>query len=313
MGRTDPKSFPAGPMHSHHHHHDTAHTSEQRLLLALVLTTVFAAVELVGGLWAGSLALLADAGHMLTDSAALGLAWGASRLARRPPDALRSYGYHRVQILAAFVNGIGFLLIVAWIVLEAVQRVAEPQPVQAPVMLVVAALGLLVNLAAFRILSHGHSHDLNLRGALIHVLGDLLGSVAAIVAALVILWTGWMPIDPLLSVLVALLILRSALALVRQSGHILLEGTPQGQDATTIRDVLMAEVPDVVDVHHVHIWSLTPERPLLTLHVALRPEASWPQTLERVKVVLAERFGLTHSTVQLEAGACADTAAADGP
>jgi len=291
-------------VHSHHHHDHTA--KDKRLLYALCLTAVFTLVELVGGLWSGSLALLADAGHMLTDTVALGLAYGAARLARRPADPLRSYGYHRVQILAAFINGIGFLLMVGWILVEAAQRMLNPPQVMGEMMLGVAVLGLLVNLAAFKLLHGGHQHDLNVRSALLHVLGDLLGSAAAIVAGVVILWSGWMPIDPLLSVLVALLILRSAIRVVRQSGHILLEGAPVDQDADLIRDTLVAEIPAVTNVHHMHLWSLTPERPMLTLHASLQADADWPATLAGIKSVLSERFGLTHSTVQLETSACAD-------
>jgi cobalt-zinc-cadmium efflux system protein len=293
-------------MHSHPHAHGAADQTAQRMLYALLLTGLFTLVELVGGLWAGSLALLADAGHMLSDTAALALAVVASRIARRPADRLRSYGYHRVQILAAFTNGAAFVLIVGWIFVEAAQRLMDPPPVTGGVMLVVAVLGLLVNLVAYRLLHSSDAHDLNARGALLHVLGDLLGSAAAIIAALVILGTGWTPIDPLLSMLVALLILRSAWRLVRQSAHILLEGTPEGQDAEQIRATLVAEIGAVLDVHHVHLWSLTPERPLLTLHATLTPDAHWPDVLAQIKRILDERFGLHHSTVQLETGHCAD-------
>ena len=307
---TQPPHDHASPHHDHHdaggHDHDHTVTVDNRLLFALSLTGLFMLVEVLGGLWSGSLALLADAGHMLTDTFALGLAWGAQRLAHKPADQLRSYGYHRVQILAAFINGIGFLLIVLWILVEAVQRLLSPPEVAAGPMLAVAITGLLVNLAAFKVLHGGHQHDLNLRSALLHVLGDLLGSAAAIVAAVVILWTGWMPIDPLLSVLVALLILRSALSVVRQSGHILLEGAPEGQDAALIRDTLVQEIDAVADVHHVHLWSLTPERPLLTLHASLYDGADWPATLLQIKDLLASRFGLAHSTIQLEVGPCVD-------
>lgn len=291
-------------MSDHHHHHE--HGNQSRLLAALLLTGLFTLVELAGGLWSGSLALLADAGHMATDTAALALAWAAAALARRPADPLRSYGYHRMQILAAFLNGVAFLLIVAWILIEAVLRLLHPPEVTAGVMLGVATLGLLVNLLAFKLLHGGHHGDLNMRGALLHVLGDLLGSVAAIVAGAVILWTGWMAIDPLLSVLVALLILRSAVGLIRQSGHILLEGTPDEHDAGDIAAALKSAVPAVTDVHHVHLWSLTPDRPLLTLHASLRAGADWPATLVAIKTLLAERFGLEHSTVQLETEVCAD-------
>jgi cobalt-zinc-cadmium efflux system protein len=272
----------------------------------MLLTAGFMFVEVLGGIFSGSLALLADAGHMLTDTASLFIAWLAARLALRPADTLRSYGYHRIQILAAFVNGMAFLAIVVWIVVEAVRRFMAPIQVHGEMMIVVAVLGLIVNLAAFWLLHGGDHHDLNRRAALIHVLGDLLGSVAAIVAAGVILVTGWMPIDPLLSVLVALLILRSAWQVVRQAGHILLEGTPEDLDAVHIREVLKEEVATVEDVHHIHIWSLTPSYPLLTLHVNLQPDCDYVQALRQIKQVLVKRFNIQHSTVQLEMEHCID-------
>lgn len=286
--------------------HAHSHGSERRLLWALLLVGGFMLVEVVGGILSGSLALLADAGHMLTDAASLALAWGASRAARRPADALRTYGYHRVQILAALINGLAFILLVGWIAYEAVQRLFEPVEVLGGMMLVVAVLGLLVNIAAFWILHGGASHDLNLRGAVVHVLGDLLGSVAAIVAAGVILWTGWMPIDPLLSLLVALLILRSAWYVVRQSAHILLEGTPEDVDVELLRRTITERIDAVEDVHHIHVWSLTPERPLLTMHVNVSSDRCCAQVLAEVKTILAERFGISHSTVQVESGGCVD-------
>lgn len=286
----------------HNHHHG----SESRLFWALILVAGFMVVEVVGGLLSGSLALLADAGHMLTDAASLALAWGASRAARRPADALRTYGYHRVQILAALINGLAFILLVGWIAYEAIQRLMQPVEVLGGMMLVVAVIGLLVNIAAFFILHGGSEHDLNLRGAVVHVLGDLLGSVAAIVAAGVILWTGWMPIDPLLSIVVALLILRSAWFVVRQSAHILLEGTPEDVDVELLRRTITEHIQAVEDVHHVHVWSLTPERPLLTMHVSVSSERCCAQVLAEVKTILNERFGITHSTVQVESGGCAD-------
>ena len=292
--------------HEHSHDHDQQHTAERRLLWAFLLTASFMLVEVAGGLLSGSLALLADAGHMLTDAASLALAWGASRASRRPADALRSYGYHRAQVLAALINGMALVGIVAWIVIEAVQRIMTPVPVLGGLMLGVAVLGLLVNVGAFALLHGGREHNLNVQGAFLHVLGDLLGSVAAIVAAGVILWTGWMPIDPLLSLLVALLILRSAWALVRRSAHILLEGTPEGLDVDLLRSELHEAVPAVRDVHHVHVWSLTPQRPLLTMHVDVDAGADSNQVLADLKGILQQRFGIDHSTIQIECGACVD-------
>jgi cobalt-zinc-cadmium efflux system protein len=262
--------------------------------------------EVIGGLLSGSLALLADAGHMLTDTVSLFLAWFAARMAHKPADTLRSYGYHRVQILAAFSNGVFFILIVGWIIYEAVQRILNPIEVVGGIMLVVAGLGLLVNLLAFFILHGVRGKDLNIRAALLHVLGDLLGSVAAITAAVIILGTGWMPIDPILSVFVALLILRSAWMVVKESTHILLEGTPQDIDVETLQTAIVDAIPCVRDVHHVHVWSLTPEHPLLTLHVNVDSDADSTQVLQRIKKVLEDRFQIHHSTIQVEPAHCVD-------
>ncbi|MPZ11019.1 MAG: cation diffusion facilitator family transporter [Kiloniellaceae bacterium] len=292
--------------HPERHSHSHGHDNETRVLWALVLTAGFMVVEVAGGLISGSLALLADAAHMLTDAAALALAWIAFRIARRPADPKRSYGYHRGQVLAAFVNGAVLIVIVAGIAIEAVQRLLAPQPVEGWIMLAVAALGLLVNVAALLILHGGDRRNLNLRGAAAHVLGDLLGSAAAVIGAIVILRTGWMPIDPILSVLVGLLVLRSAWLIVRESAHILLEGTPAQVDPQRLRQALLEDIPALQDVHHIHAWSLTSERPLLTLHARVGQSADSQAVLKRIKEVLASRFGIDHSTVQIERDACGD-------
>jgi cobalt-zinc-cadmium efflux system protein len=289
--------------HTDKHRHTL---DEKQLRWALLLTAIFMLVEVVGGVLSGSLALLADAGHMLTDSAALGLAWLAARISDKPADHLRSYGYHRLQILAAFINGVAFMAVVAWIGFEAVSRLLEPRPVDGMLMIVVAATGLLVNVAVFVILHSPRSMSLNVRAASIHVLGDLLGSVAAIVAAGVILVTGWMQADPILSILVALLILRSAWIIVRQSAHILLEGTPPDMDVDLLRTTLIDEVEGVRDVHHVHLWALTPERPLITMHIDAVPSSNHVGILKEVKCILSNRFGIAHSTVQVEDEHCVD-------
>ncbi len=274
----------------------------------MLLTGGFMAVEVVGGLLAGSLALLADAGHMLTDAAALCFAWLAFRVARRPADEQRSYGYHRFQILAAFLNGVILIAIVVWIGIEAVQRLREPVEILGGLMLAVAGVGLVVNLISFAILHGGNRENLNVRGALVHVMGDLLGSLAAIVAALVIIVTGWTPIDPLLSVLVALLILRSAWMLVRQSTHVLLEGTPAEVDVSRLKTELVASVPEVDDVHHVHAWTLASGKLVMTLHAHVRDDADREQVLRTILSICHERFGVSHVTVQIEHGRCADVA-----
>lgn len=295
--------------HGHGHGHgegSEGHDNERRVLWALLLTGGFMAVEVAGGLISGSLALLADAAHMLTDTAALALAWITFRIARRPADPKRSYGYHRGQVLAAFVNGAVLIVIVAGIAVEAVQRLLDPVPVEGWTMLAVAALGLVVNVAALLILHGGDRRNLNLRGAAAHVLGDLLGSAAAVVGAAIILRSGWTPIDPILSILVGLLVLRSAWRILRDAGHILLEGTPAQIDPQGLRTALMEDIPALTDVHHIHAWSLTTERPLITLHAQVRDTADPQAVLERIKQVLASRFGIDHSTVQIERVHCGD-------
>ena len=294
--------------HSHGHSHDHSHHgNRQRLLLALLITALFTVVEVVGGVITRSLALLADAGHMLTDSMALALAVLAFAISSRPPDSKRSFGYQRLQILAAFVNGITLIGIVVWILIEAVSRFISPPEVLGTGMLGVAAAGLVVNVVSFTILHGGDRDNLNMRGAALHVLSDLLGSVAAIIAALVIIYTGWMPIDPILSVIVALLILRSAIFVVRRSAHILLEGSPDWVSVNDIRERLTRDVPGVADIHHVHVWGLTQEHLILTMHLVINTGAEQQTgTVRAVKKILAEDYGIAHSTIEVEFGDCAD-------
>jgi cobalt-zinc-cadmium efflux system protein len=253
-----------------------------------------------------SLALLADAGHMLTDTASLALAWFAFRIGRRPHDDQRTYGYHRFQVLAAFVNGVSLIAIVGWIGIEAVRRLFAPVEVAGGLMLVIASLGLVVNIVAFLILHGGDRENLNIRGAALHVLGDLLGSIAAIAAAVVIATTGWMPIDPLLSLVVAGLIARSAWLLVRRSGHILLEGTPEWLDVAALRSEVAQALPQILDVHHVHAWMLTSERPLMTMHASVRAGTDHQQALVDLQRFLSERYGIDHATIQVEPQGCMD-------
>jgi cobalt-zinc-cadmium efflux system protein len=287
--------------------HETQGSNIRRVQIALALTGTFMIVEVIGGILSGSLALLADAGHMLTDTMALALATVAFRVSSRPADTKRSYGYQRFQILAAFVNGLSLLVIVGWILLEAVRRLMSPSEVIGPMMLAVASAGLLVNIFAFIVLHGGDQENLNIRGAALHVAGDLLGSVAAIVAAIVIIYTAWMPIDPLLSVLVALLILRSAWHLVRRSAHILLEGAPEWLDQDRMQRRLIERVPAIESIHHVHVWGLTQQHLMLTMHVALNGDPSDPTgVVRRIKEVLREDFGIKHSTIEIETDDCAD-------
>lgn len=274
-------------------------SKERAIAIAAVLTGGFMGAEIVGGLVSGSLALLADAGHMLTDFASLVLAWLAFRLARRPADWKRTYGFDRFSVLAAFVNGLALFAIAAWISVEALQRLRDPSEVLGGLMLWVAVGGLAVNILAFWVLSRAEGDNLNVRAAALHVMGDLLGSFAAIVASLVIIWTGWTPIDPILSVLVALLILRSAWAVIRESGHILLEGAPPGFDARAVAAELEAALPGVARVQHVHAWSITQERPIATLEVELTAGADADDVRRAVKDRVRETTGMAHVTVEV--------------
>ena len=290
--------------HDHSHSH---HGNRRRLQLALVITALFTVVEVIGGLVTRSLALLADAGHMLTDSMALALAVLAFVISARPPDDKRSFGYQRLQILAAFVNGITLIGIVVWILIEAIRRFLSPPEVLGETMLWVAVAGLFVNLASFAILHGGDRDNLNMRGAALHVLSDLLGSVAAIVAALIIIYTGFMPIDPILSVIVALLILRSAVFVVRRSAHILLEGAPDWLNVDDMRARLTDDVQGVCDIHHVHVWGLTQEHLILTMHVVLDDAVErQTETVRAIKRILADDYRIAHSTIEVEVGGCAD-------
>jgi cobalt-zinc-cadmium efflux system protein len=286
--------------HGHGHAHVEANTDRRRILWAMLLTGGFMGAEVVGGLLSGSLALLADAAHMLTDAASLGLAWVAFQLTDRPADSRRTFGFHRFPVLAAFVNGLALFVIVAWIAFEAVQRLLDPAPVMGGMMAVIAFIGLLVNAAAFWILHGGSRENLNMRGAALHVLGDLLGSVGALVGAGVILLTGWTPIDPILSLLVAAIVLRSAWFLVRQSAHVLLEGAPEAIDPATVTADIEREVKGVHGVHHVHVWSLSPQRPMLSLHLQASGEVEHDRLVASVKRFVADRFGVEHTTLQVE-------------
>lgn len=286
----------------HHcqHTHCDPRQDGRRLLWALAVTFVFMLVEIAGGILSRSLALLADAAHMSTDALALALAASAMWISSRPADANLHFGYRRVQVLCGFVNGILLLAVIAWIVFEALNRIANPEPVVWSTMLVIAVLGLLANGAAFLILTFGNQDNLNIRGAMLHVAGDLLGSVAAILAALIIMGTGWWIADPVLSLLVAGLIGRSAWRLVSETGHILLEGAPEYIDKKQLIADLKAAVPEIANIHNVQIWQLTPEFPRLTMHVEVnRPDAA-SGTLARVKHFLEEHYGALQSTIQIE-------------
>jgi cobalt-zinc-cadmium efflux system protein len=282
-------------------------TTEWRLAAAFLIVFIFMFVEAIGGILSGSLALLADAGHMVSDAAALGMSWLAMRVGKRPADRARSFGYKRLEVLAAFVNGCSLFVIAGWVVFEAVRRFAEPTPVLGGTMMIVAIAGLISNIAAFFILNGGNRKNLNLRSAWLHVLGDLLGFIMAIIAAGVILWTSWSPIDPILSVFVVLLILKSAYEIVRSSAHILLEGTPPDLDLDAMMTDLRSVLPGGSDVHHMHVWSLTAENAMVTMHVNCSEIADAKGIIEIVNARLKERYGIGHATIQVEADGCSDS------
>ncbi|WP_435954534.1 CDF family zinc transporter ZitB [Dryocola sp. BD626] len=288
-----------------HSHQPSSHNSNgKRLLWAFAITALFMVAEVIGGILSGSLALLADAGHMLTDAAALLVALVAVNFARRPPNARHTFGWLRLTTLAAFVNAIALVVITILIVWEAIQRFNHPQPVAGWPMLIIAFAGLLANIASFWILHRGSEEkNLNVRAAALHVLGDLLGSVGAIVAALVILWTGWTPIDPILSVLVSCLVLRSAWSLLKESVNELLEGAPSAIDIEAMKRKLSRGIPEVRNVHHVHVW-LVGEKPLMTLHVQVVPPHDHDALLGRIHHFLEHEYQIEHATVQMEYQPC---------
>lgn len=306
--------------HDHaHHDHDHSHVptlnrdNERKVLLSFALIATFMVVEVAGGLLSGSLALLADAGHMLTDAAALALAYAAFRFGQRSADARRTFGYLRFEVVAGLANAVTLFAIVGFIVYEAWERFSEPQPVLAGPMFAVAVAGLLVNILVFWILTRGDSDHVNIKGAALHVMGDLLGSVGAVVAAIVVYYTNWTPIDPILSVLVSLLVLRSAWKLLARSLHILLEGAPAEAAPEEVERHLLSTVESLASVSHIHVWSITSGRTLATMHVKPRRDADPRNVVEAVERELRTRFSIEHPTVAIDwsedAEACSLSAA----
>ena len=300
------------PFEDEHHHdhgarflHDPGRVG--RLRFAFLLTLVTMVAEAVGGVISGSLALIADAGHMAVDSMALLFAFLGARFARRPADDRRSFGYARLEVLVGYTNALLQLALVAWIAFEAVQRLFAPQPIQSMTMLVIACVGLIVNLIVLKVLG-GHDHDdVNAAGAYLHVLGDLLGSVAAITAALLVWGFGWLWADALVSVIVGALLLRASISLLRRSAHILLEGVPEDLDLQQIPRAVEARVPAVRDVHHVHVWQLTGGSRVATLHAVLAPGEDPDTAIQAVRAALHQDFAIDHVTVQLDGVVCAQS------
>lgn len=304
----------------HHHHSHSRHSEraahdsprESRLLLALGLTLAMLVLEAVGGWWSGSLALLTDAAHMLVDALTLLMAVVAAFMARKPADARRSYGYGRIEVLSGFVSALFQVVLIVFIVYEAIGRLLHPEPILSGMMLWVAVGGFIINMVVLRMLHHHDPDDVNMGGARLHVLGDLLGSAGAVIAAILIGSLGWLRADPILSLLVSLLILRSAWSLLRRSGHILLEGVPEGLETAEMLEVLRTAHAGICDVHHLHVWQLASGSRMATLHAGLRVNADGQMAMRAVKQVLRERYGIDHATVQIEPEACPDTLAECG-
>ena len=287
------------PAHSHHHHGAHRHAATtRRLRAALAITAVFMVVEVAGGLLANSLALLADAGHMLTDVAALGLSLFAAWFSQQPPSPRRSFGYLRWEVLAAFLNGTALVLVSAWIVWEAIVRLGAPEPLNGGLMLGVAVAGLCVNAVAAWVLHSSRDARLNGRGAYLHVIGDLLGSVATVFAALLVTLTGWLIADPLASLVMSVLVLRGAWRLVRESVDVLLESSPAHIAPDAVRRQLEA-IPGIESVHDLHVWTVTSGMIAMSAHAIVREPERHQHVLEHVHDAM-RLFGIDHVTVQLE-------------
>lgn len=298
-----PDQASSAHLHAHldgdaRHAHFIEARSQRALAFALGLTLLFALIEVVTGFLSNSLALISDAGHMVTDAAALGLALLAQVIAKRPPSARHSFGFVRAEALAAFVNSLAMLALVAWIVVEAVHRLATPEPVQGGMVLVVAAIGAAINILVAWVLSRDEQ-SINTRAALLNVMGDLLGSIAAIAAGAIIYFTGWVRIDPILSIFVSLLILKSTVGILRESYHFLMEGVPQQIDYLQVGDDLAA-VPGVLSVHDLHVWDMSPGHPALIGHLEIANLALWPEVLAAVRAMLLDKHGIEHITLQPE-------------
>ena len=285
--------------HEHTHNHDHGRGRTTPLKIALVLTLAYMIVEGVGGWLTNSLALIADAGHMLTDVAAMSLTLAAIWFASRPATARKTFGYYRLEILAAFVNGIALVLLSIWVIYEAIERWSAPPAIDGVRLGIIAFGGLIVNIIAARLLHGNHEHDLNMRGAWLHVMGDLLGSIAALTAG-VLIWTmGWLWADPVTSILISLIIIFSSWRLISASVNVLLEGTPAHIDLSAVETTIL-ETDGVDGVHDLHVWTISSGIDALSAHISHFDNVAHSELLVRVRERLHERFGIDHLTIQME-------------
>jgi cobalt-zinc-cadmium efflux system protein len=290
--------------HGHSHGHNHSHTSNKKALLSsFVLITVFMIVEVVGGLVTNSLALLSDAGHMLSDAASLGLSFFAIKLGERKGTGEKTYGYKRFEIIAAALNGLALIIVSVIIFYEAIHRLFAPPEIQSTGMLFISITGLVVNIIAFMVLMQGDKEEnLNVRSAFLHVLGDMLGSVGAIAAALLIMLLGWGIADPIASMIVAALIIVSGLRVTKDSFHILMEGAPTQIDCERVKKVL-GKIPMVKEIHDLHIWTITSGYPVLSCHITILDDGVHDEILSSAQKILHDEFEIEHSTIQVEKAA----------
>lgn len=287
---------------AHHHSHiaKSDSKSQRKVMIAAIITASYMLVEIIGGLWVNSIALVADGVHMMTDAMALGIAWWGFYMSQKPATDRMTFGFQRFQILTAFVNGFTLLLIVGGIVAMAIHRMIEPQQVMGKEMFIIALIGLLNNLFVFWLLHSGDQSNMNMRGATLHFLGDTLGSVAVIAGAIIIFYTGWMLVDPLLSILMAFIIGVGAYRLTKESGHILLEGVPAGYEIQCIAEDLEKHFDYLTSVHHIHLWAISEDQVMMTLHAKTDLEHINDATLCEIKQYLLEEHKVHHVTLQLE-------------
>ncbi len=287
---------------SHHHHHIAKPDkhNQNKMLIASLITASYMLVEIIGGLWVNSIALVADGVHMMTDALALGLAWWGFLMSQKPATERMTFGFKRFQILTAFVNGFTLLLIVGGIVFMAIHRIMEPQQVMGKEMFIIAVIGLLNNLFVFWMLHSGDQSNMNMRGATLHFLGDTLGSVAVIAGAIIIFYTGWMLVDPLLSIVMAAIIAVGAYRLTKESGHILLEGVPAGYEIQSIADDLEKQFEYLAAVDHIHLWAINEDLVMMTLHAKIDLDQVKDVTLSEIKQYLLDVHKIHYVTLQLE-------------